>query len=159
MARQHHYEIEMTWTGNTGTGTSAHRAYSRNHDITADGPPMLGGSADPAFRGDHTRWNPEQLFVASLAQCHMLWYLSLAASQQVTVTAYRDSPTGTMVEESDGSGRFTDICLRPHVTITSDSDPALAGTLHHRVVDYCFIARSVAVPVHHEPHIVQLAYE
>ncbi|NKY54272.1 OsmC family protein [Nocardia vermiculata] len=128
-------------------------------DFRTDGPPILGGSADPAFRGDRTRWNPEQLFVASLAQCHMLWYLSLAASQEITVTAYRDNPTGTMVEESDGSGRFIDIHLHPHVTITSNSDPTLARTLHHRVADYCFIARSVAVPVHHEPHIVQPAYE
>ena len=142
----------MEWTGNLGTGTSGYRAYSRDHDVrgvTAD-LPVIHGSADPAFRGDAHRWNPEQLLLASLAQCHMLWYLHLAADAGVTVTAYSDTPTCIMVERPGGAGEFTSATLRPAVTIAPDSDPERAAALHDRAAEYCFIARSVRFPVHHE---------
>lgn len=147
---RHHYEIDVAWTGNTGTGTSSLRDYSRAHEVTAPGAPVIEGSSDPAFRGDPSRWNPEQLFLASVSQCHMLWYLGLAASSGVVVTGYRDRPSGVMVEEPNGAGQFEGIVLRPTVTITSDSDRELAVSLHDRVGDYCFIARSINTPISHE---------
>ena len=153
MARDHHYELELTWTGNTGVGTSGYRSYRRDHEITAE-PGVLPGTADPFFRGVPDRWNPEQLFVASLAQCHLLTYLWLCVREHVVVTGYTDSPTGLMVEEADGSGRFAHVTLRPRVTIAAGSDPAVALALHDQVGDYCFIARSVSIPVHHEPTVV-----
>jgi organic hydroperoxide reductase OsmC/OhrA len=146
----HSYDIEVTWTGNTGTGTSSRRAYSRDHEVAAAGPASLLASADPAFRGDPDRWNPEQLYLASIAQCHMLWYLDLATRAGVIVTAYQDRPTGLMVEEAGGAGQFESVTLRPTVTITATSDPAAAQELHDRVGDYCFIARSIKTPIHHE---------
>lgn len=146
----HDYDIAITWTGNTGEGTKNIRSYSRNHDVDASGLPSIASSSDPAFRGDPTRWNPEQLYIASIAQCHMLWYLGLAANAGVTVTAYEDHPTGTMIEEPSGAGQFEQVTLHPVVTITRDSDPLLAKRLHEQVADYCFIARSVNTPIHHE---------
>src|SRR5919204_989637 len=110
MARQHHYHTTVTWTGNRGTGTSGYRDYARDHDITADGPPPIAGSSDPTYRGDRTRWNPEQLLVASLSQCHMLWYLHLCADAGIVVTAYHDRPLGTMNDD-----RFVSVILRPEV--------------------------------------------
>ena len=74
----HSYALTITWTGNTGEGTTSARAYSRNHEVAADGLPTILSSADPAFLGDATRWNPEQFYVAALSQCHMLWYLRFA---------------------------------------------------------------------------------
>ena len=153
--RTHNYEIAITWTGNTGEGTKQHRGYSRNHDISAFGLPPIAASADPAFRGDADRWNPEQLFIAALSQCHMLWYLGLAAQAGVAVTAYEDHPSGVMIEETSGAGQFESVTLNPTVTITAESDPELAEELHARVAEYCFIARSVNTPVHHEVTIVQ----
>lgn len=147
--REHHYEVAVTWTGNTGTGTTSMRAYSRDHEVTAAGLSAIAGSSDPAFRGDPARWNPEQLYLASIAQCHMLWYLSLAAQAGLVVTAYADRPTGVMVEEADGSGQFEGVTLHPVVTIAAGGDAAAAEALHHRVADYCFIARSIRTPIHH----------
>jgi organic hydroperoxide reductase OsmC/OhrA len=146
----HSYGIEVTWTGNTGTGTSSRRAYSRNHEVAAAGPALILGSSDAAFRGDAARWNPEQLYLASIAQCHMLWYLDLAARAGVIVTAYEDRPTGIMIEEASGAGQFESVTLRPTMTITPVSDPAVAAELHDQVSDYCFIARSIKTPIHHE---------
>jgi organic hydroperoxide reductase OsmC/OhrA len=153
--RDHHYSLDLVWTGNTGEGTSSYRGYSRQHDLTA-APGTLPGTADPAFRGVADRWNPEQLFIASIAQCHLLTYLWLCVGSGVVVTAYQDAPSGVMQEEADGSGRFTSVTLRPRVTIAAGSDPDVARALHDRVADYCFIARSVSIPVHHEP-VVEVA--
>ena len=148
----HEYSVRVEWTGNLGTGTSGYRDYSRDHDVrgtTAD-LPVIRGSADPAFRGDARRWNPEQLLLASLSQCHMLWYLHVAADAGVTVTGYSDTPTGIMAEHPGGAGEFTSVTLRPAVTIAPGNDPESAAMLHDRAAKYCFIARSVSFPVHHE---------
>src|SRR3954470_11377049 len=72
---EHTYKVEVEWIGNRGTGTSDYRAYGRDHTINAGAKPIIPGSADPAFRGDAGRWNPEDLVVAALSACHKLWYL------------------------------------------------------------------------------------
>ncbi|WP_375501300.1 OsmC family protein [uncultured Jatrophihabitans sp.] len=151
MSVPHHYELGLRWTGNLGQGTTGFRAFTRDHDISAPGLPTLEGSADPAFRGDPSRWNPEQFLVAALAQCHLLTYLWLAVQVGIVVIDYHDSPTGIMLAEPDGSGRFAEVTLRPSVTITQDADLDRAQALHDRVGDYCFIARSINFPLRHEP--------
>lgn len=152
---QHHYRITTTWTGNRGTGTSAYRAYSRDHEVSGAGKiaPILG-SSDPSFRGDASRYNPEELLVAALSQCHMLSYLHLCADAGVVVTAYSDAAEGSMVDHPDGSGEFTQVILRPRVTISDPGRIAEAESLHSRAHALCFIARSVAFPVTHEAVIV-----
>jgi organic hydroperoxide reductase OsmC/OhrA len=150
MARTHHYTVELTWTGNTGTGTSGYRDFSRDHELAAPGKPTLPGSSDPAFRGDPSRYNPEELLVGALAQCHMLWFLHLAASAGVVVTGYTDRPEGTMAEGADGGGEFTEVVLRPAVTVAEPGMVDAAAGLHERANELCFIARSVNFPVEHE---------
>ena len=156
MSRTHRYEVEVTWTGNTGSGTSGYRDYARDHDVSGvgtPGKPVIPGSADPAFRGDPQRWNPEELLVVSVSQCHMLWYLALCAKAGIVVTAYRDRPEGTMSENAEGSGVFTDITLRPQVTITAGDRVGEATELHHEAHRMCFIANSVNFPVAAEPTV------
>ncbi|NYI07825.1 OsmC family protein [Allostreptomyces psammosilenae] len=151
--KTHSYALTVNWTGNLGTGTGSYAGYSRDHEITAPGKPVLLGSSDPSFRGDPARYNPEELLVASLSQCHMLWYLGLCPGAGVTVTAYRDEPTGTMLEEPGGAGHFTEVVLRPRITVASAEMVEAATALHERAHAMCFIARSVNFPVRHEPVI------
>jgi len=151
MGLEHHYSATVSWTGNRGTGTSGYRDYGRDHTASAEAKPEIAGSADPAFRGDRDRWNPEELLLVSLSQCHMLSYLHAAASAGVTVVAYTDDATGTMRQTSDGGGHFTAVTLRPHVEIADTAQPALAEELHHEAARMCFIAASVNFPVVHEP--------
>jgi organic hydroperoxide reductase OsmC/OhrA len=153
--RTHQYATTVTWTGNLGTGTSNYRRYSRASTIAASGKPPIEGSSDSAFRGDGSRWNPEELLVASLSACHMLWYLHLAALAGVVVTNYADDAEGTMEEVSGGGGRFVHVVLRPRVTIARESDPGRAGDLHSDAHAKCFIANSVNFPVRCEPTIVR----
>jgi organic hydroperoxide reductase OsmC/OhrA len=150
---EHVYEPAIRWTGNTGAGTPNARAYARSHEIAAPGKPAIPGSSDPAFRGDRTRWNPEELLVSSLSACHMLWYLHLCADAGVNVVAYEDRARGVMAENPDGSGTFTRVVLRPHATITASSDRDVALKLHERAHHMCFIASSVRFPVDVEPTV------
>ena len=83
----HRYDVTVTWTGNDGEGTKSYRSYRRDHDVDAPGRPTVPGSSDPAFRGDPSRWNPEQLLVAALSQCHMLSYLHQCAANGVSERA------------------------------------------------------------------------
>lgn len=154
MERSHEYPLTLTWTGAGDEGTVNYRAYGRDHTLVAEGPPPLLGSADPLFRGDPARWNPEQLLVAALAQCHMLSYLSLCARRRVVVTAYTDEAVGTMVESGDGGGGFTEVVLRPRVTVAAPEMVEQAAELHERAHQLCFIASSVNFPVRHEPVVL-----
>jgi organic hydroperoxide reductase OsmC/OhrA len=153
VAKTHTYETVVTWTGNRGTGTSSYRDYDRDNDISAEGRVPIAGSSDPAFRGDPSRWNPEQLLVVALSQCHMLWYLHLCAVNGVTVTSYVDHAMGVMEEDAEGSGRFTSVTLRPAVVVASGDMAVRAGELHGKANRMCFVANSVNFPVHHEPAI------
>lgn len=154
MAKEHRYDVTVTWTGNQGTGTSTYRAYARDHEIAAAGKPSIPGSSDPAFRGDSTRWNPEDMLVASLSTCHMLWYLHLCAVGGVAVTRYVDRAEGTMAEDAGGSGRFSRVTLRPQIAVAPGADLAKARALHDEAHHKCFIANSVNFPVACEPTIV-----
>jgi len=149
----HHYALGLTWTGNRGSGTSGYRDYDRSCVLAAEGKPELLGSADPTFRGDRTRWNPEELLVAALSQCHLLSYLHSAVNHGVVVTAYSDEPVGTMSQVGQG-GRFTSVLLRPRVTIADPAQVELAREIHHEASENCFIAASVSFPVIHEPEIL-----
>ncbi len=149
--REHRYALTVQWTGNLGGGTSSYRGYSRDHDVLIPGLPVLKGSADPTFHGDRERYNPEQLLLAALAQCHMLSFLHVAVKHGVVVTDYRDEATGLMTLNRDGSGQFESVTLRPQVTMADGRHLELAGQLHHEANQLCFIARSVNFPVEHAP--------
>ena len=150
-AKTHSYRTTVRWTGNQGSGTSAYRAYSRNHEIVANGKPVIFASSDPAFHGDPGRHNPEDLLVASVSGCHMLWYLHLCAVNKVVVLEYEDNAAGTMEETDNGGGHFVEVTLQPIITITAQSNLDTARRLHHDAHEKCFIASSVNFPVRVQP--------
>lgn len=147
----HYYALTIQWTGNKGTGTSHYRTYDRQHRIKKENAPEIDGSSDPAFRGDKTKYNPEDLLVASLSSCHLLWYLHLCAEAGVIVVNYMDNATGIMEETADGSGKFTEVTLHPIVTVSQVSMIDKANELHKKANKLCYIANSVNFPVHHVP--------
>jgi organic hydroperoxide reductase OsmC/OhrA len=152
--RSHHYAVQVAWTGNTGSGTSSYAAYGRDHDISAPEKATISGSSDPAFRGDRTRYNPEELLVASASACHMLSYLHLCAVNGVVVLSYEDRPTGEMEEVVGGPGGFVRVDLHPMVTISPASNAGVAEALHEEAHKNCFIANSLKVPVIAHPKTI-----
>ena len=156
MPHEHRYRLQLSWRGNLGRGTSDYRAYSRAHEIRAQGKPVLLGSADPSFRGDADRYNPEELLLAALAACHMLWFLHLCADAGIVVLEYEDQPSGTMVVEAAGGGRFREALLQPAVTLAAPVEAARLAQLHERAHALCFIANSVNFPVRCEPSVAKV---
>lgn len=153
MAKSHTYQLTVTWTGNLGEGTKGYRAYSRDHMIQASGKPIILGSADPAFRGDAERYNPEEQLVAAVSTCHMLWYLHLCSDAKITVVSYQDDAWGEMEETANGGGRFKTVLLKPKILILEAEQMEKAYQLHEKAHQLCFIANSVNFPVRHEPSI------
>jgi len=147
----HNYNLTTKWTGNKGTGTSDYRAYERSHIIQIENKVDIAGSSDPAFRGDKTKHNPEELLLAALSTCHMLSYLHVCVMNGVIVVDYTDNATGKMVETPNGGGHFEEVMLNPVVTVKDSSMIEKANALHHKASELCFIANSVNFPVRHNP--------
>lgn len=155
--KKHNYKVTLEWTGNKGSGTFDYRSYGRNHKIDIENKPdSLLGSSDPNFRGDSTRYNPEELFMSSISACHMLWYLHLCSVNGVIVTEYQDIATGVLEEDADGSGRFKSVTLHPTILVSESTMIDKAKELHHDANKMCFIANSLNISVGHEPSITAI---
>lgn len=155
MTKKHDFPNRIIWTGNRGTGTSAYKAYNRTWDMALDGKETLSCSNDPLLGGDPSKYNPEDMLIAAVSSCHMLWYLHLCSTAGVIVTAYEDYPIGIGESEPDGTGHFVEAILRPKITITPDSDADKALVIHDDIHKHCFIAKSVNFPVRFEVQISQ----
>lgn len=151
MNTAHRYHATVVWTGNKGTGTDGYRNYDRSHEITIENKPVIFASSDPAFRGDGARHNPEDLFISSLASCHMLWYLHLCSEAGIVVLSYCDKATGIMTEDAKRGGYFTEVTLHPTVIVAESGMIDKANSLHEKANQLCFIANSVNFPVRHRP--------
>lgn len=151
--RTHDYAARLVWDGNTGEGTARYDGYGRDYRVLIADKPELPGSADPLFRGDPSRHNPEDHFLAAISACHMLSYLALCARHGVRVLGYEDEASGRLALRADGGGAFDEVVLRPAVTIDNASKQELALQLHDTAHERCFIANSCRVPIRHEPVI------
>lgn len=152
-SKRHTYKARILWDGAADGPAQTYKGYSRDHTIKIDGKADLAGSSDPGFRGDASRHNPEDLLVASLSACHMLWYLHLCTVNGISVHVYEDDAAGTMEETPDGGGRFTNVTLKPRIVISPADKAQQATELHKQAHKNCFIANSVNFPVTHEPEI------
>ncbi|HET7553582.1 MAG TPA: OsmC family protein [Gemmatimonadaceae bacterium] len=155
----HEYSARLIWDGNNGNGTSTYAGYGRQYRVLIGGKPAIEGTADPMFKGDASKHNPEDLFLAAISGCHMLSYLALCAREGVNVLAYEDDLRGTLKFDGRGGGKFEEVVLHPTVTITEDSDRKLAIALHEKAHELCFIAASCSVPIRNEPVVESRAAE
>ena len=152
--KYHHYALTIKWTGNNGEGTIGYKTYERSLEVIVDGKEIIKGSSDPSFLGDKTKHNPEELFLASISSCHMLWYLHLCADAKVIVTNYVDYATATMVEMKNGAGKFEEVILNPLVTVKELSMKDTARLLHNKANEYCFIANALNFNIIHKATII-----
>lgn len=154
MAKVHQYQATLTWVGNKGSGTMDYRSYDRSYIVSIVNKPDIMGSSDSAFLGDKSKHNPEDLLLASISSCHMLWYLHLCSQNNIIVMEYKDNPVGHMLENADGSGRFTEVILNPVVIITDAKQIETANALHEKANKMCFIANSCNFPIKHQPKCI-----
>ena len=151
--KNHHYKTKVIWTGNTGESTKNYRSYQRSYTISVDGKAEISGSSDPAFLGNPELHNPEDLLLASVSSCHLLWYLHLCSVNKILVLEYEDFAEGTMIESENGSGKFSEIILKPNIVVAEKEMIEKAVELHEKANEYCFIANSLNFKVKHQPKI------
>ncbi len=157
MLGEHHYAVRAEWTGDRGTGTSGYRDYDRSVTLRVEGKPDVLASSDKPFRGDPGRWNPEDMLLSALAECHLLSYLHACVAAGVVVVGYTDEATAIMREDGRGGGAFVEAVLRPRVVVADAAMVDAAAAAHATAHGWCFIANSVSFPVRHEPTIVVAA--
>ena len=129
-----------------------YRSYDRSYVVSVDQKADIQGSSDSAFMGDKEKHNPEDLLLSAISSCHMLWYLHLCSENGIVVLDYTDKALGTMTENADGSGHFSEVKLHPQVTISRDGDVEKANALHEQANKMCFIANSCNFPITHQPN-------
>jgi organic hydroperoxide reductase OsmC/OhrA len=147
----HRYTTALTWAGSTGVG---YDAYDRGHHIGA--PPAAAGldlSADPAFRGDPARLNPEALLLAAASSCQLLSFLAVAARARIDVVAYSDDASGEMPEPTQRGARMwvERIVLRPRITVRGDVTDDRLGRLVQLAHRECFVASSLRTEIELRP--------
>jgi organic hydroperoxide reductase OsmC/OhrA len=151
-SKKHEFPCRLVWTGASKGGTTHYETYSREVRADFPGKPSLRGTAAAVFRGDPGLVDPEDMLVASLSMCHFLSYAALCARRGVNMIAYEDDALGVM-ERVGMVIKFTDVLLKPRVTLAPGSDPEVARALHENAHHECFIANSVNFPVRNEPVI------
>jgi organic hydroperoxide reductase OsmC/OhrA len=152
--KQHNYSLTVNWTGDKGEGTNGYKSYERSHDIIIEGKEIIKSSSDPSFLGDRTKHNPEELLLASISSCHMLWYLHLCSDAAIIVTNYIDNAKGIMEETTNGGGKFTSVTLYPTITLKNIEQQEQANALHAKANELCFIANSLNFKVRHEASFI-----
>ena len=141
------HRIALDWQ--KGDAAFTYEAYPRNHTIRfKDGQEIMTASASPAYRGDGSKADPEDMLVAALSSCHMLSFLAIAAKKRLTVTSYQDDAVG-FLENDGGKLWITRVILRPQVEIETDHETLMQ--IHHMAHEACFIANSVRTEVTVEP--------
>ena len=153
MNTQHNYKSAVKWTGNQGSGTSNYKEFERSYTIKVENKAVIHGSSDPEFRGDRTKHNPEELLLAAVSSCHMLWYLHLCSEAKIVVVDYLDNATAVLDETENGNGKFSSITLNPIVTVTEKSMIEHATELHKKANEFCFVSNSLNFKVEHLPVI------
>ncbi len=155
MAETAQYEITLNYPADAGQSLPPDPAYTRNSILAAAGKPALAASAPSAHGGDAGRYNPEELMLLSLSQCHMLTYLAIAAKKRIGIIAYTDRATGVLGAGANGKISMQSVTLHPRVTVARGTALADANAIHEKAHAYCFMANSVNFPVNHEPEIVE----
>jgi organic hydroperoxide reductase OsmC/OhrA len=143
------HSVRIHWEGSTTS------EYTRDAIVSADGKPALPVSAGSQYLGDPQRWNPEDLFAASLSTCHMLTFLALAKKVGLDVRRYDEFATATL----DKIGRFTRVVrvrLAPRIAVAPGTDEAKVREMFAKAHKYCFIANSTTAEVVLEPSVEQL---
>lgn len=146
------YDIKVELTGDEGEGTSDYVSYQRSHKISAKAKyGDIIASSNRSLLGDRSKYNPEELLIASIAACHMLCYLQLCAEYDIVVTGYTDNATGRLIRSNDGSGSICSVTLNPIVVLENEKVLGLATSIHEKASRMSFIANSCNFHVEHNP--------
>lgn len=140
------HRARIRWS--RGSADFSYEAYPREHTWELAGGQQIRASSAPDFLGDADRVDPEEAFVASIASCHMLTFLAVAARRRRVVDRYEDTAVGFLEKNAEGRLAVTRVVLRPIVTFAEPDVPAQElARLHQLAHEHCFIANSVRTEI------------
>jgi organic hydroperoxide reductase OsmC/OhrA len=145
------FQANVVWPSDSAQKTPPDASYSRSSWLSAPGKGEVPGSSGLAFGGDPHGYNPEELLILSLAECHMLTFLGLAARRKLGVKRYGDKATGTLTKNAAGRTQMAEVILHPHVVFANGTDLEEVQGLHTKAHELCFMANSMNFPVRVEP--------
>lgn len=148
---QHRFALRLDTDSQDSAADIPEARRVRRHVIVAEGKPPIEGSSAKAFRGEASRWNPEELLIAALAQCHYLSFVHVVTTQGIDIRGYRCEATGVLDVDSEGYGQIVEVVLEPEVTVAPEHVSAVEAA-HEKAHELCFIARSVSCEVSVKPH-------
>ncbi len=125
--------------------------YERRRTISVNGKDIIKGTSEFSVAENKIYYNPEELLVASVSACHMMWYLYLCAQKNIVITSYIDNAEGTMISEINKGGKFEQVILKPQITVQNCNDDNILNELHEEANILCYIANSCNFPVLHQP--------
>ncbi len=155
MADEHRFETHLQFPADPAQKLPPAADFVRDSWLGAEGHPAIPGASAPVFGGHARGYNPEELLILSLSECHMLTYLALAAKNGLAVRRYEDHASGRLGRAPGGKTQMLEVVLRPRVTVVRGADLATARSLHEPAHRHCFMANSVNFPVLHEPDIAE----
>ncbi len=156
MSEGHTFEASVRWPADPAQALPPDPAFSRNAVLASPGHPEVPGSSPTVFGGEASRYNPEELLTLSLAHCHMLTYLAIAAKKKMAVLAYEDRATAVLGKDAaSGKMKILSAELRPRVTVAKGTNLEDARAIHAKAHEHCFVANSVNFPVANAPEIVE----
>lgn len=151
MSFKHIFKARLNWFSAKTGAVSISKTYTKSHTISIEGKSVLNISAAKAFKGDPSLYNPEDLLLSSVVSCHMMSYLYVCAQSGIEVVSYSDHAEATLEVLENGSGRFIEVRLYPHVIIRQKERVVEAISLHKKANQLCFIANSCNFEIVHEP--------
>ena len=158
MSDAHVFEITLTYPASTAQATPPDANFSRNNIMRSGSKHEVAASSPGAFGGDDSRYNPEELMLMSLSECHMLTYLAIAAKKQITIVGYEDRATGQLgIGEFGVAGKTSmqSVTLHPRVTVAKGTNLDDARAIHVKAHANCFMANSVNFPITTEPEMIE----
>lgn len=136
----HHYEVHLTG------GPSGYA------QLSAGGLPELRTEAPADYDGPGDAWSPEHLLLAAVQSCFLLTLRAIARVSKIELNGLELDAVGT-VDRQDGVTRFTEIVLRPRLTVAAGTDRERALRVLEKSEKGCLVAASLSTPVRMEPEI------
>ncbi|MGJ5642123.1 OsmC family protein [Formosa sp. S-31] len=147
------FKLKNSWSLEEAQRQKASGGALKTHQVFLEKGKRLEISAEKRFKGDGSKFNPEELLLAALSSCHFMSYLYVCELAGIIVVNYSDCPEGILELHNDGSGAFSKVILKPEVTIENPKDVETAKALHKKAGDLCFIANSCVFPIEYYPEV------
>jgi peroxiredoxin-like protein len=141
METKHSYRVVAWWSsGRTGLAK------------TDSAPNAIHFTAPPEFGGVEGRWTPESLLLCAIAGCFTTTFRAISERSNFDYADLEVQVEGT-IEKVESGYAFTEITIRPNLSVTCKEDEMRGMRLLEKVQTLCLVSRALSVPQTFAPHL------